>query len=220
MNINLGNNIPTWNLACGAALLLLAGAAAYDRLTPQPDPEAAKGHRSREIAELEERVLASLAELERVQNSPAATFLGDAEATTPLVLEEVTRLANQQKLLVKSFRPQRPEPAEQVTRLRYTLLVEGPFPKIAALARSIGQDNKRLGLSLLQISSTDNATDRVNATFGVVAYSTNPPPPPRATTASARTTPDRNPATGQRNAQNTSGSLNNAAPQASQRENR
>jgi Tfp pilus assembly protein PilO len=81
-----------------------------------------------------------------------------------------TRLANERELKVVSFRPQRPLASNDLSLLPYQLTVEGGFAQVVQFLQALETKGLKLTVNLVQVASADGASDRVNATVGIVAY--------------------------------------------------
>lgn len=187
MNIEFGNNIRTWNLVCGIALAIIAIITIYDVVVPKADANRVRNQRSREVSKLEAQLRADSARLEKLRAANPSIWDGQLEDVTPRILAEATRLASSNGVNLKSFRPQNPVTDGETMRANFVMLVDGSFPKVAALIRAIDSPASRIGLSVVQISSADQESDTVNATLGIIAYLKAPAPPKRTNSSNSQT---------------------------------
>lgn len=170
MNFEFGNNLRTWNLACYALATVVAAIAIAHAVLPMPNPEAAKkdGRGRLELAKSERDIAQK--ELDDLKAGSAAIWEGQAETVTPQVLQSVTMIAKTQGVNLKSFRPQNPVSDGNLARVSYSVMVDGPFPKVVAFIRALDSESSRLGVNLVQMASVDQESDNVGATIGVIAY--------------------------------------------------
>lgn len=180
MNIEFGNNIRTWNLVCGLAIFAMLVIAVFDLVAPKPDANRIRNQRSSKITALQAEVAKEESRLEMLKSADPNLWEGDMEDVTPKLLEEASRLCANHNVNLKSFRPQNPVSDGETIRANYVMLVDGSFPQVAALIRAMDSSASRIGLSLVQISSADQESDKVNATLGVIAYLKAPEPPKKA----------------------------------------
>ncbi|HEY0866510.1 MAG TPA: type 4a pilus biogenesis protein PilO [Fimbriimonas sp.] len=90
----------------------------------------------------------------------------------PAALASATRLVNRNKLNLISFRPQRRGEDGSFVQLPYLLTVDGSYPAVLSLVKSLENPNTKLAVSLVQVTSADAGSDRVTASIGLVAYLT------------------------------------------------
>lgn len=93
-----------------------------------------------------------------------------ASQVAPTALDQVTRLAAARNLKVIALRPQRANDLEGVTQIPFLLTVEGSFPSALALARDMERPDRRMAVSLIQLSSADGASDKVTMSLGMSAF--------------------------------------------------
>ncbi|MBS1711770.1 MAG: hypothetical protein JSS71_08605 [Armatimonadetes bacterium] len=170
MNFEFRNNLRTWNLACYALATVVAAIAIAHAVLPMPNPEAAKkdGKGRLELAKSERDIAQK--ELDDRKAGSAAIWEGQAETVTPQVLQSVTMIAKTQGVNLKSFRPQNPVADGNLARVSYSVMVDGPFPKVVAFIRALDSESSRLGVNLVQMASVDQESDNIGATIGVIAF--------------------------------------------------
>ncbi len=181
MNLQLGNNTVTWNIVIVIGMLLLVGLSAAEIFIPKPGTVMAERRYQREkqelvasIAETDAKLKAHTVEVEQL------TYTGIPDAITPIILEEINKVAKTKYVNVKSFRPQKSEAGDGIVRIPYVLLVEGRFVDIVSFVRTADEPSTLYSVNLLQTASADGESDRVNATIGIVAF-TRPPEDEKAT---------------------------------------
>ncbi len=104
------------------------------------------------------------------QSSVAArTWTGEDAAITGAILNLTTTLARKRGVGFVRLQPQRAALGGALEQLPYLLVVEGPFPAVAALEKDLEVPENRLAVSAFQITSSDSETNKVSASIGVVA---------------------------------------------------
>lgn len=68
------------------------------------------------------------------------------------------------------LQPQRVTADETLQQLPFLLVVEGPFPAIAALEKDLELPASRLAVNLFQATSSDSESNRVAASISLVAH--------------------------------------------------
>jgi Tfp pilus assembly protein PilO len=171
-------------VAVGWILFLVA----FTMFVPKPAPKSAAARTyeemraKRELAELEAVLAEARKEVDRL------TWQGTVDEISPAVLNEVTRLAAERRVSVLALRPQREAIEGRLARLPYMLNVDGPFPQVSEFIADLETGANRVAVSLVQIASSDGASDRVSATVGLTAFRQLPEtsPPPASPTRPAR----------------------------------
>lgn len=170
MNIEIGDNLRTWTIICALLCLMTIGVAVAHYTIPSAD---AKLEERRGKAHLEAAIKdrkASEEKLAALEIGDTAMWEGVSESVTSQILQSVTVIAKTQNINLKSFRPQTAVADGDLSRNNYVVLIEGSFPQVVGFIRSIDTPSSRLGISLVQVSASDQETDSVNATVGIVAY--------------------------------------------------
>ncbi|RYG45547.1 hypothetical protein EON79_12365 [bacterium] len=98
------------------------------------------------------------------------TWTGSAGTIASASREKLTAIALRQGVRISSFRPQRENTGGELSQLPFVATVEGPFPNVVRFIRETESPTNKLAVNLVQISSSDDATDRVTATVGMFAY--------------------------------------------------
>lgn len=170
MNFEFGNNLRTWNLLCYALATLVTAIAIAHATLPMPDPKAAKrdGKGRLDLAKTERDIAQK--ELDERKSESAAVWEGEASTITPQILQSVTMIAKAQGVNLKSFRPQNPVADGNISRASFSVMVDGPFPKVVSFIRALDAESSRLGVNLVQMAAVDQQGDTVGATIGVIAY--------------------------------------------------
>jgi Tfp pilus assembly protein PilO len=173
--MTLGHNIGTYNVLCGAALLILVGMAAADYLLPLPKPKNVKDRYERELKELNGEILAS-----RQQFTTAKTALekriwkGEEDQASPEILADLNDLAVAGGVRIVSFRPQKAQVNRSLRQLGFVMVAEGSFGQVMSMVRQMEGTMTRTAIHQIQIASSDGGSDRVTATIGLAAYVEDP----------------------------------------------
>jgi Tfp pilus assembly protein PilO len=85
-------------------------------------------------------------------------------------LAKITGFAKARNITVVAFRPQKTVEVEGLTQLPFLILVDGKFPEVMQFMKDIERTDTKLAVSLVQMASADEASDRVSATIGAAAY--------------------------------------------------
>lgn len=170
MNFELGNNLRTYNILTVLLLLCLAGIATFFFIVPKPDPEIAERAGKLRLEKAQKELNLNLAKQASLKEKNPALWEGQTETITPQILQSISVIAKAQGVNLKSFRPQTPVADGDLSRGNYVLLIDGTFPQVANFVRALDSAANRLGVSQVQISSSDQESDKVNATVAVIAY--------------------------------------------------
>jgi hypothetical protein len=108
------------------------------------------------------------------------TWAGNLNQISTTALGKVTELAKTHKLSLDSFRPQRLGSIGDLPTQPYLVSVSGAFPDVVGLTKDIETKGTKLAVSMVQITASDQGSDKVTASIALVAYLT--PPPPAAPT--------------------------------------
>ncbi len=169
--MTLGDNIPSWNLACIAAVVGIVGCVAFDLYGPKPT----LGKQRAKLAAESQKLVADQAkgqqallddtrlEAERAWDVPVANI-------GPAVLDKVNDLAKQKGIKVSTFRPQRVQPVTPLQAAEFTISVQGPYLQILSFVHSLEQADTKIVVSMAMLSSSDADSSAVSATIGLVAF--------------------------------------------------
>lgn len=175
--------IDAWNSVLAVSMLLLAGAALYDRLVPIPkadlSPQARKARQDKVISEVQ--VLDKQADEAKLQLL-TQIWKEDPEAIGPATMEKITRSAKANGLVIGSFRPQKPVEEPPLTRFPYMVSVDGTYLGVLAFVRDLENPGNKIVVNSIQIASADGASSAVTATISIWAFrETTAPSKPNAT---------------------------------------
>ena len=156
----------TSNIIYGIACALLAGSI-YVLLMPKPRPKVTRIATRKEeqaIRAAREQTLAASAVV------AARTWTGEDAAITGRILDLTTTLARKRNVSFVRLQPQRSTLGVALEQLPYLLVVEGPFPAVAALERDLEVPGNRLAVNAIQLASSDTESNKVSASIGIVAH--------------------------------------------------
>lgn len=171
MNIKLGNNIATWNIVLSFGMILVVCLILFDWLVPKPSAAVVEAKYEAEFQELEASLKLNEKKLQDVQEALTTySYKGDPESVTPQILALVNSIAKNKNITVKSFRPQKPDNVENLTRLKYVVLVEGSFRDVVSFVKAADEPTNLFSVSAFQAASADGESDKVNATISLVAF--------------------------------------------------
>lgn len=160
-----------WLAVTMVAAVMLVCVLLFDQLAATPKPKTSpKKHRDQlafaaaEIDRIEERS----AEVEEKQAK--GLWTGNPEKIGAAVLSRINREAGAAKVKLIAFRPQRVEQDADLQHVPFLVLVEGPYPEVLQFVRSLETPEGKIAVHLLQFSSSDGTTDRVNASIGLTAF--------------------------------------------------
>lgn len=129
------------------------------------------GVRKSKEAELRKTASAAKARAEAVEAEISKVLWTESnEQIEAKALAIVDRIAKTHGVRISGFRPQKPMTEQGLTRVPFLVSVEGTFPAVCNLARNLGTRENRLAVNILQVASADAASDRVNATIGILAF--------------------------------------------------
>lgn len=125
-------------------------------------------NRAFELSLLNKRAEGNLAQKQKTVISQ--TWSIPEQKVGPTALANVTALVKKNGLHMVSFRPQRRNDEASFVQLPYLLTIDGPYPSVMALCRQLEDPSAKLAVSLVQIASAEETSDRVTASIGLVAY--------------------------------------------------
>lgn len=98
------------------------------------------------------------------------TWPGTPGTIGPVARERLRALAAKVGVSLTSFRPQRQNDNGELSQLPFVATIEGPYPNVVRFVRGAESPTTKLAVNLVQISNSDDASNRVNATVGLLAY--------------------------------------------------
>lgn len=156
----------TSNLIYFVACVLMLGSI-YLLLMPKPRPKVVKlAARKQEESIRTARQRA----LEASGSVASRTWTGEDAAITGRILDLTTTLARKRNVGFVRLQPQRATLGVPLEQLPYLLVVEGPFPAVAALERDLEVPANRLAVNAIQLASADTESNKVSASIGIVAH--------------------------------------------------
>ena len=90
------------------------------------------------------------------------------------VLTLSATLAKKHGVTFLRIQPQRVAQADALEQLPFLLVVEGPFPAVAALEKDLELPSNRLAVNLFQVTSSDSESNKVSASISLVAHRLTP----------------------------------------------
>lgn len=95
---------------------------------------------------------------------------GKVADITPTALAKVSRLVSTSNLNLVSFRPQKALEGAALLQLQYNLSVDGAYTNVANLVDRIERSDAKLAVNSVQYAASENDSDKVTATIGLVAF--------------------------------------------------
>ena len=165
----------TWNAVALIALVCLAALAVFDLVVPKPVAP------SKHAQTVQKQLLMRTIEIHQQDANAARTevarYIWQAKKTDEIgakSLSAITALATKHKVSLLGFRPQKASVQDSLTQLPYLIILEGDFPGVTAFLNDLENIQTKLAINMVQVSSSEANSDRVNANIGVIAY-TMPP---------------------------------------------
>ena len=153
------------------AILLLAGSLGFMLFVPRPTTAGlAKGKvlsRQRVQKEIDD---AKAASARATEEAKLRLWTGRPERVTAEILAYVTGQANNNKLKLGAFRPQRTQVLEGAAELPFSVQVSGSFPAVRTFLSTLDTPKGRLALRSIQLSGADAASSNVTAMLSLSAY--------------------------------------------------
>jgi Tfp pilus assembly protein PilO len=152
------------------ALLIVLATGLYVVLTPFPKAPSAVAKQDserkirKEIEDAKSRTKELNAEINR------HTWSIPQDEVGPAALAKVASLAKARNLKLTAFRPQKTAVMDGLTQMPFLILVDGPFPSVVQFMKDINRTDTKLAVTVVQMASADEASDRVTATIGAAAY--------------------------------------------------
>jgi len=173
-NISL-NSVP--RIVSFVSLIALVGLLIFTFVMPKSNPKGvASRQRQKEVATLAETNEARDRKLEIENFVALKTWQGDSQTVTPAAFAIVNRLVTANKLKLVRFQPQKTGVVGELAQLPFVLTVEGSYLQTLKLTEALEAESK-LVVTLVQLGSSDPATDATTATIGLTAYLKQEPEP-------------------------------------------
>lgn len=100
----------------------------------------------------------------------AQVFDADLQTLAGIALETVNGLAIKSHLQLASFRSEKPTTVAGLNQAPYVAVVEGSFLDLQTLLSRLESPGSKLGVQMLQITTSDESPGKVSATLGLVAH--------------------------------------------------
>lgn len=189
--MTLGNNLTTWNIVCGLAIVVMVGAACFELAAPKPSAQAEikKLDGKRKLLLVRDRAVQ--VEMEKAKANLAAYIRKNTAAdTAPIVLSDLNTLAKAAGVNLTNFRPGRTTVSGDVTVVPFDVTATGTYNQLVTFMRKTEEPDHLLAVNSIQITNSEGAGDQISATLSFVTLVSTPKPP-----ASASPTPTRSGAT-------------------------
>ena len=162
--MNLGDNIPTWNVVCGIAIAGMIGCLVFDKVVHKPTVAAGQAKIAKDTRDMMVAANKADADLKDVQQSiDTFAWSGNVSDVGPAVLDRVNRVAASKGVKVSTFRPQRVQDLAPLKAAEYTVSVQGPYLPVVAFVKELEASGSKLVVTSAQVSSTDAASSQVSA---------------------------------------------------------
>jgi Tfp pilus assembly protein PilO len=153
------------------SLLVVVALAIFMKVSPAPTVEGlAKAKQLSRNKVDQEIALAKAQNRQLTASIDAHTWPIPADQVGPQALAKVTALAKSHNVKLVAFRPQKQNDAEGLIQLPFLILVDGQFTSVMQFMKDLDKTDTKLAVSLVQMASADEATDRVTASVGAAAY--------------------------------------------------
>jgi len=152
------------------AAVLLAGSL-LGLVLPKPTARDAYTKETTDSRKLRQSI--SKAELDTTVAKAAVlsrTWTEEPATVQDKVLTLTAALAKKHGVTFVRLQPQRVTDDGSLEQLPFLLVVEGPFPAVAALEKEIELPANRLAINLFQVTSSDSESNKVSASIGLVAH--------------------------------------------------
>jgi Tfp pilus assembly protein PilO len=175
--MTLGNNLTTWNILCGLAMVVMVGAACFELAVPKPNStkEWRKLDGQRKILIVKQRNTENDLEKARKQ---MASFVrkGGSEQAAPVVLDDLNTVAKATGVKLANFRPGRTTASGDLTMVPFDVTATGSFNQLVDFMRRTEEPSHLLAVNSLQINNSEGAGDQVTATISFVTLNQTPKP--------------------------------------------
>ena len=152
------------------ACVVLAGSV-VGLLWPKPSLGAIKTKEKKDAKKLRDSRDAAIESAKAARATLLArTWTGDPSVIQGEVYNLTTSLAKKRNVSWLRLQPLKGTPSGDLEQISFLLVVEGPFPAVAALERDLESPANRLAISAFQVSSSDSETNKVSASVNLVAH--------------------------------------------------
>ncbi len=165
------NQVRIWKLVSYIAIFLCFGLLAVHLALPVPNPGLNSKKHQKEEVQLKAKTARALSDVTSARTEIRSyLWPGQADEIGPQAMTTFDNLAKQNNVTVQAFRPQKSVSIGDVTRYPYSIIVQGAYPKILMIFKSLRSPESKLALTSVQISASDGASDQVTATLGLSAF--------------------------------------------------
>ena len=161
----------TSNTILVLACVLLAGSVA-GLVLKKPDAKAAVAKEKRDAVSELLKAETAKSETDAAQRTvDAQMWAGDPAAITGDIVNLTATLAKRRGVQwVRLQPPSKATSGGPLEEYTYLLVVQGAFPKVAALERDLEVPANRLAVNSFQVASSGSDTNDVSASIGIVAH--------------------------------------------------
>jgi hypothetical protein len=171
------------------AILILAGTWLYLWLVPTPSASTTGTNRGRIERKINDETMDITARAIETRKAVAPRlWLGDPITITSAILAQLTAQTRSHFVTLKDFRPDKSQPLQGMTELRYDIDISGPYADVRAVLASLDAPGGKVALRSIQLAASQDleaSTDTtglgsqprriVSATAGLSAYEATDP---------------------------------------------
>jgi len=177
-----------WSIFAGVALVLMVLIVAFDLLVPKPKAPLTDAQHQIDVDKktneaLSEKVLLAQAR----KDNQRFLWSMPVDKIGPTALSAVNELARVHQVTITAFRPQKQNEQSGLLLLPYLIVMQGTYPGVTGFLHDLQATSTKLAVNLVQVAAADQSTDQVNASIGVIAYTTPPEPPATPAPATSST---------------------------------
>jgi Tfp pilus assembly protein PilO len=153
------------------SLVIVLGTGVYMKVAPAPTAQGIARAKQISRNKIDAEIATAENQLKDLKTSvDGHTWAVPADQVGPQALAKVAALAKVHNLKLVAFRPQKANDAEGLVQLPFLILLDGPFHDVMEFMQDLDKPDTKLAVSLVQMASADEATNRVTATVGAAAY--------------------------------------------------
>ena len=167
----------TWTVLSIIAIGVLALIAGFDLIYPKPHATVTAQQSKQKEKQLLDQITAQKITVASIQRNNAQLLWTNADGTPAAAdkiaaqsLDALTAMSAKRGVTLLGFRPQKANLVGGIVQQPYMVTFDGSYPGVVGVLSDLEGSLHKLAVSVVQVSSADPATDRVNANIGVVAY--------------------------------------------------
>lgn len=152
-------------------VVLIIGSGLASLFVRPPQLNTIKRKHNIELAKLnqEQKTAEEIVAKSRIQVNQNL-WMVKPDSVQPVALESITKFAQETKVNIISFRPQKLSESAALRQLPFTLTVDGSFLAVANMINKIESTNSKLAVNQIQFASKEGESDQVTASITVVAF--------------------------------------------------